>query len=99
MKNNYVSKGILYVVLITFALLAIPFLLMQFNVQFSDSGSSAGEVNWTPFDFILAGALLLGTGFTFVFTTKNMKTTKSRVVIAAAFLIALSAVWAFLATQ
>jgi hypothetical protein len=46
----------------TAALLLIPFLLMQFQVQVADPGSGIGGVNWTLSDFVVAGVLLFTTG-------------------------------------
>jgi len=60
-------------------------------MQFTD------EVNWTPFDFVVAGVLLLGTGLIFDLVIRKIKNIKYRVAISVALLVALLLIWAELA--
>jgi len=55
------------------------------------------EVNWTLFDFIVAGVLLLGTGLVFDLVIRKTKNIKYRIAISVALLIILLLVWAELA--
>jgi hypothetical protein len=55
------------------------------------------EVNWTVLDFVVAAALLLGTGLLCEFTLRKVKQTKYRIVICAALLLLLFLIWAELA--
>jgi hypothetical protein len=55
------------------------------------------EVNWTLFDFIVAGVLLLGTGLIFDLVIRKTKNIKYRIAISVALLIILLLVWAELA--
>lgn len=68
-------------------LLLIPFIAMRFT----------GEVNWNWFDFLVAGALLLGTGLAIEFVLRKAKSFQYRLAICAAILVALFIVWAELA--
>lgn len=72
--------GILITVLI---LLLIPFIAMQFTDQ----------VNWTLPDFIVAGALLLGTGLLIEFVLRKVNRTSYRVAILIVILTALILTW------
>ncbi len=75
-------------ILVTIAfVLLIPLIAMQFT----------SEVNWSLFDFISMGGLLLGTGILCELILRNVKSTKSRVVIVGVILLALFLVWAELA--
>ena len=55
------------------------------------------EVNWGVFDFIAAGALLLGTGLLCELVLRKVKDTNHRIAIVAVILVALFLVWAELA--
>lgn len=68
-------------------LLLIPFIAMRFT----------GEVNWNWFDFLVAGALLLGTGLAIEFVLRRVRSFGNRLAICAAILLALFIVWAELA--
>ncbi len=82
------SKAIFCVVLITALLLLIPFVAMQFTNQ----------VNWNLFDFLIAGALLFGTGISFLYLLSNTNTSKKYKVIMGLLIFAvLLLVWAELA--
>ena len=65
----------------------IPYLAMKFT----------GEVKWGPFDFIVAGVLLLGTGLAIEFVLRKVRKTTHRLAICAGILFLLFIVWAELA--
>lgn len=69
------------------ALLLVPFISMKFT----------DEVKWTPFDFVVAGVLLLGTGLAIEIVLRIVKQFKYRLAMCAAILFALFIVWAELA--
>jgi asparagine N-glycosylation enzyme membrane subunit Stt3 len=83
MKN----KRLKFILLTIAFLLLIPLIAMQFT----------NEVNWTPFDFIVAGVLLLGTGLIFDFAIRKIKNIKYRIAFSVALLVALLLIWAELA--
>jgi hypothetical protein len=68
-------------------LLLIPLVAMQFT----------NEVNWSAFDFVVMGVLLLGTGLTCELVLRKVKSLKNRLIICAVILIAFFLVWAELA--
>jgi len=55
------------------------------------------EVNWTPFDFLVAGVLLLSTGLTFELVIRKIKNINYRIAISVALLIVFLFIWAELA--
>lgn len=69
------------------ALLLVPFIAMTFT----------DEVKWTPFDFVVASVLLLGTGLAIEIVLRIVKQFKYRLAMCAAILFALFIVWAELA--
>jgi len=81
------NKRLIGIVVLVAILLLIPCLAMRFT----------GEVNWTPIDFITAGALLLGTGLMCEFVMRKVNKFGYRLAICAAILFALLLVWAELA--
>lgn len=81
------SKSVLKVTIVTIALLLIPFISMQFS----------GEVNWTLTDFIFAGVMIFGTGFAYLFITRNAKTLSYRVAIGFALFTGFVMIWTNLA--
>lgn len=83
MKNKRLKIILLTVVF----LLLIPLIAMQFTV----------EVNWTLFDFVVAGALLLGTGLMIELVLRKIKNINYRIAISLALLIVLLIIWAELA--
>lgn len=78
------NKRLMGIVLTVALLLFIPFLAMQFTT----------EVNWSPFDFVVAGILLLGTGLLCELVLRKVHNSKYRVAIVLAILAALFLVWA-----
>ena len=67
--------------------LSAPLLAMQFT----------NEVQWTLFDFIVAGGLLYGASLVYVLTTRNVNTASKRIAIGGAVVLVLALVWAELA--
>lgn len=82
--RNYRLFGILFTVGL---LLLIPLIAMQFTA----------EVNWTTFDFVVAGVLLLSTGLIIELVMRKVKTRNYRLGLLAIILIALFLIWAELA--
>ncbi len=60
-------------------------------MQFTD------EVNWTLFDFVVMGILLLGTGLMCELVLRRVKKIGHRIAICGALLLALLIIWAELA--
>jgi hypothetical protein len=58
--RSSIRRQMWYVSLATASILLVPLVAMQFT----------NEVNWTVFDFIVMGILLLGSGLTFLFISK-----------------------------
>lgn len=75
------------IVLTVAFLLLIPFTAMQFT----------DEVNWGPFDFVVAGVLLLGTGLLCELVLRLVRSTRARIVLCGVLLLGLFLVWAELA--
>ncbi|WP_127139236.1 hypothetical protein [Flagellimonas oceanensis] len=70
-----------------FALLAIPFTVMQFS----------SEVNWSLFDFMVVGGLLLALGFAIDLAIRKTKTINKRYLVITAIVVLFLLVWAELA--
>jgi hypothetical protein len=68
-------------------LLLIPFTAMQLT----------NEVNWSPFDFAVAGVLLLGTALTAELILRKVKNTRKRMILCGVLLAALFLIWVELA--
>jgi peptidoglycan/LPS O-acetylase OafA/YrhL len=81
------NKRLAGIVLTVVLLLLIPFIAMQFT----------SEVDWSLFDFVLMGGLLLGTGLACEFVMRKFKKTEHRILICAALLVLLFLIWAELA--
>ncbi|MBD2721490.1 hypothetical protein [Hymenobacter armeniacus] len=81
------SKSFLFVALATAALLLVPVVAMQFSA----------EVQWTWFDFVVAGGLLFGAGSLFVLVARQATSTTYRLAAAVAVAAGLLLVWANLA--
>lgn len=69
------------------AILLLPLIAMQFTA----------EVNWTLFDFTVAGVLLYGTAFLLDFVIKRYSTPRSRRIAVTAVVLGLLLLWAELA--
>jgi hypothetical protein len=81
------AKSVARVAIGTGLLLLIPLVAMLFT----------REVNWGPMDFVIAGALLLGTGCAYLFVASRTTNVKYRLAGGAALLLVLSTIWAHLA--
>jgi uncharacterized membrane protein YoaT (DUF817 family) len=81
------NKRLTGIVLALALLLLVPFLAMQFTT----------EVNWSLFDFIVAGVLLFGTGLLCELVIRKVNKTGYRVAICTALLIVLLLIWLELA--
>lgn len=68
-------------------ILALPLIAMQFS----------DEVNWSLFDFVVAGVLLSGTGLLIELVICKVRGTGYRLAICAVVLLALLIIWAELA--
>lgn len=84
MTANQRLTGIL---LAAAALLLIPFVAMQFTP----------EVQWSGFDFVVAGVLLLGTGLLIEGVLRLVKKLSHRILLCAGVLLCLLLIWAELA--
>ncbi len=81
------NKRLILIVLTSIILLLIPLVAMQFT----------DEVNWTLLDFVVAGALLLGTGLMCELVIRKVNNIRYRIAICVTLLIALLLIWAELA--
>jgi hypothetical protein len=81
------NKSLNIILLTTVSILLIPLLAMQFTE----------EVRWTLSDFVVAGALLIGTGLMVDLVVRKVTQTKYRIALCAALVIGLLLVWAELA--
>lgn len=82
-----ISKRHLIILCSILVLLAIPFAAMQFS----------SEVNWSLFDFLVAGGLLLALGFSIDFVTRKAKSFNNKIIAIVAIVILFLLVWAELA--
>ena len=83
MKN----KRLIGIVITVAILLLIPAVAMQFT----------SEVKWGPFDFLIAGVLMLGTGLLCDFVIRKVSKFEYRLALCAAVLIAFILIWLELA--
>lgn len=78
----------LAIIFITVAcLLSVPLIAMQFTT----------EVDWSLFDFVVAGVLLLGTGLLIELAIRKVRGTTYRLALCAGILLVLFLTWAELA--
>ncbi|MBB1194440.1 hypothetical protein DNC80_12285 [Flavobacterium sp. SOK18b] len=84
---NIENKRAIGIVLTVVLILLIPLIAMQFT----------NEVNWTLSDFVVAGVLLLGTGFICEFVMRKIKKTRHRIILCGVILLALLLFWIELA--
>ncbi len=83
----FLHKRRLIVLSIVIVVLFVPLIAMQFS----------NEVDWKPFDFLVAGVLLSGTGLLCELVLRKVKKTSVRIAICAAILLVLFLIWVELA--
>jgi fluoride ion exporter CrcB/FEX len=81
------NKRLIGILLTVVLILLIPLIAMQFS----------SEWDWSPFDFLVMGTLLLGTGLMCELVLRKVKNTAYRVAIIVGILGALLLIWAELA--
>jgi len=81
------NKRLIIIVVTSAILLLIPLIAGQFT----------DEVNWNLFDFVVAGALLLGTGLMCELVIRKIKNIKYQIAVCVALLVVLLLIWAELA--
>jgi hypothetical protein len=85
-------------VLITAAVLAVPAVLMAFNLAIPDPGSATQDgVNWGPMDFAVMGVLVFGSGLLFEYASSRARSTPHRAAVAIAVLAGFGLIWVNLA--
>ena len=82
------NKRLLGIIIAVGLLLTIPFFAMTLGLD---------GVNWTAFDFIAAGVMLLGSGLAIEVALRLITKFEYRIAACVAILIGLAAVWAELA--
>jgi len=88
-KENMITqnKRLLGIVLSVVLILLVPLIAMQFT----------NEVNWELPDFVVAAALLLGTGLILEFVMRKVKNKENRTVLFIAIIVVLVLIWIELA--
>lgn len=81
------NKRLVTIIAVAVALLLIPLVAMNFS----------NEVNWSAFDFIVGGTLLIGTGLVIEFILRKIKTLKLRIIFGLVLFLVLFLIWAELA--
>ena len=84
-------------VLVTAALLAIPALLMAFDIGVPDPGQGSEGVNWGPLDFATMGVLILGSGLLFEYASSRVRSVAHRAAVGIAVLAGFGLIWVNLA--
>lgn len=87
MIMNRQNKRLIIILLTVTVLLLVPLIAMQLTA----------EVNWTLFDFVVAGVLLLGTGLLCEFVMRKVNNKRYRVIICVVILVILLLIWLELA--
>ena len=82
-----ITKRLKFLVLLIAVILLLPVIGMQFS----------NEVNWSVFDFLVAGFLLLGTVLTIEFVLQNVKTKNTKRILILGILAAILLLWIELA--
>ena len=77
------ARDIGIVLIVAASILLLQAVAMQFSAK----------VNWTASDFILAAAMIIGTGLVYVFASRLLRTTRQRVVFGMLLAVALLLVW------
>ena len=92
------TRAVIRWVLITAAVLAVPFLAMVLKLGVPDPGSGTEDgVHWGPMDFAIVGVLVLGAGLLFEFASARAGTGAHRAAVGIAVAAGLLLVWVNLA--
>ncbi len=86
-KMIQMNKRLIFILAIALFLLLLPAVGMLFT----------NGVNWTLFDFAIAGGLLFSTGFVIELMMRKIKPTTSRMALGAVVLLVLALIWIELA--
>ena len=86
-KQRSLPRAFFWVALVTVIILSIPLVAMQFTNQ----------VDWKPVDFIVMGALIFGTGSSYVLLTRTSPNIIHRAAVAMAIGSTLLLIWVNLA--
>lgn len=78
------ARRAMFIVLGAALLLLVPAVAMQFTK----------EMNWGLFDFVFAGALLVGTGLTYEIAARKLRTPRSRAVAGGVLAFVFLLIWA-----
>ncbi len=81
------NKRLIFILASIVFILLIPFVAMQFT----------NEVNWSAFDFLAMGALLVSTGLVCEFVLRKVKKIEYRIALCGVILVVLFLIWAELA--
>lgn len=82
-----ITKSIIRIVLLTACILLVPLVAMQFS----------DEVDWSPGDFVIAGALLVGTGLLFEFVVRKITNPRRRLIFGIVLVFVFLLIWVDLA--
>ncbi|WP_114792913.1 hypothetical protein U0035_03270 [Niabella yanshanensis] len=86
-KQVKLSRSLMTIALVTVTILMIPFVAMQFT----------SEVNWSVADFLIMGALISGTGLTYVLINRFAPNWVYRIAIIVALGTTFLMIWANMA--
>lgn len=81
------NKRLSAILLAATLMLLAPLIAMQFTA----------EVQWSPFDFVVAAVLLYGTGLLVELVLRKVRKSSTRIALCVGILLALLIVWAELA--
>lgn len=85
-------------IIVTAVVLAIPAVLMAFQIGVPDPGSSRQDgMDWGPMDFAIVGVLVLGFGLLYEYATTRSANVLHRAAVGIAALAALALIWVNLA--
>lgn len=84
---TFLNKRLRIILLSVPLLLLIPFIAGQFT----------NEVNWSPFDFLIMGGLLLSLGLVLEFFLRKVKKQEHRIIAVFSVLLVFLLIWAELA--
>ena len=87
MMKSINNKRLVIILLTAVIILLLPLIAMQFTE----------EVNWSLSDFMVAGALLIGTGLLCELAMRKIKKISWRIAVCVFFLAVLFLIWAELA--